>query len=164
MSLCKTNFQIKDLLLQCYDELKPLAEKKDLEFNLNCNIDEKTTIYADRGEVKRVIINLCGNAVNYTNKGGKIEVFARAEEGDFIFSVNDNGHGIPKEDIPHLFKRFSQGTSKKRSTGTGLGLCLSRQIVEAHNGKIWLESKINKGSEFSFLLPNVTETEVVNNG
>lgn len=164
LSLCKTNFQIKDLLLQCYDELKPLAEKKDLEFNLNCNIDEKTTIYADRGEVKRVIINLCGNAVNYTNKGGKIEVFARAEEGDFIFSVNDNGNGIPKEDIPHLFKRFSQGTSKKRSTGTGLGLYLSRQIVEAHNGKIWLESKINKGSEFSFLLPNVTETEVVNNG
>ena len=55
----------------------------------------------------------------------------------------------------HLFKRFSQGTSKKRSTGTGLGLYLSRQIIEAHNGKIWLESKLNKGSEFSFLLTNV---------
>ena len=54
-----------------------------------------------------------------------------------------------------MFKRFSQGTSKKRSTGTGLGLYLSRQIIEAHNGKIWLESKLNKGSEFSFLLTNV---------
>ena len=70
-----------------------------------------------------------------------------------MFSVADNGNGIPKENIPHLFTRFSQGTSKKRSTGTGLGLYLSRQIVEAHNGKIWLESKLNKGSEFSFLLP-----------
>ena len=66
-----------------------------------------------------------------------------------------NGNGIPQEDIPNLFNRFSQGTSKKRSTGTGLGLYLSRQIVEAHNGKIWLESKLNKGSEFSFLLQDV---------
>ena len=74
---------------------------------------------------------------------------------DFIFSVIDNGNGIPKEDLPHLFMRFSQGTSKKRSTGTGLGLYLSRQIIEAHGGKIWVESKVNKGSEFSFLLTNV---------
>ena len=79
----------------------------------------------------------------------------KAQCGDFIFSVADNGNGIPQEDIPHLFKRFSQGTSKKRSTGTGLGLYLSRQIIEAHGGKIWVESKVNKGSEFSFLLTNV---------
>ena len=75
-----------------------------------------------------------------------------------IFSVADNGNGIPAEDIPHLFKRFSQGTSKKRSTGTGLGLYLSRQIIEAHGGKIWLESKINQGSEFSFILTDVVAT------
>ena len=75
-----------------------------------------------------------------------------------MFSVTDTGNGIPKEDIPHLFKRFSQGTSKKRSTGTGLGLYLSRQIIEAHGGKIWLESKINQGSEFSFILTDVVAT------
>lgn len=164
LSLCKTVFPVNDLITQCFDELKPLADKKELEFVLNSNISEDVKIHADKGEIKRVIINLCGNAVNYTNKGGKIEVFARADEGDFIFSVSDNGNGIPKEDIPHLFMRFSQGTSKKRSTGTGLGLYLSRQIVEAHDGKIWLESKINKGSEFSFLLPNVVQdaVEVIN--
>ena len=71
-------------------------------------------------------------------------------------SVNDAiVHGIPSEDIPNMFQRFSQGTSKKRSAGTGLGLYLSRQIIESHGGKIWLESKINKGSEFSFILTNV---------
>ncbi len=157
LSLCKTKFSVKELITHCFDELKPLADKKELEFVLNTDIEDNVIVNADKAEIKRVIINLCGNAVNYTNKGGKIEVFARADEGDFIFSVSDNGNGIPKEDIPHLFMRFSQGTSKKRSTGTGLGLYLSRQIVEAHDGKIWLESKINKGSEFSFLLPNAVQ-------
>ena len=161
LSLCKTMFNVKDLIIQCYEELKPLAKSKDLEFLLNCDIADDTEINADKSEIKRVMINLCGNAVNYTNKGGKIELFAKVQSGDLIFSVSDNGNGIPKEDIPHLFMRFSQGTTKKRSTGTGLGLYLSRQIVEAHGGKIWLESKINKGSEFSFLLPNVVK-EVIN--
>ena len=66
--------------------------------------------------------------------------------------------------LENLFKRFSQGTHKKRSTGTGLGLYLSRQIIEAHGGKIWLDSKLNKGSEFTFLLTNVEkqERQVVN--
>lgn len=164
LSLCKTKFKVKDLIEQCYDEIKPLAEGKDLEFVLNCDIDDEIFIEADKSEIKRVMINLCGNAVNYTNKGGHIELFAKAQEGDFIFSVNDNGNGIPKEDIPHLFMRFSQGTNKKRSTGTGLGLYLSRQIIEAHGGKIWLESKVNKGSEFSFLLPNIIKDREVVNG
>ena len=107
-------------------------------------------------------MNLCGNALNYTNKGGTIDIYIKAQNGDLIFSVVDDGNGIPKEDIPNLFMRFSQGTSKKRSTGTGLGLYLSRQIVEAHNGKIWVESKVNKGSEFSFILTNaVAQTRVV---
>ena len=112
-----------------------------------------------KAELKRVIINLCGNAVNYTNKNGEIEILAKVQSGDFIFSVTDNGNGIPKEDIPNLFNRFSQGTTKKRSTGTGLGLYLSRQIIEAHGGKIWLESKLNKGSEFTFLLTDVVKEE-----
>ena len=115
-------------------------------------------IYADRAEIKRVIINLCGNAVNYTDKSGKINILLKANNNDLIFSVTDNGNGIPKEDIPNLFKRFSQGTTKKRSTGTGLGLYLSRQIIEAHGGKIWVESKIKKGSEFSFLLTDVVNS------
>ena len=154
LSLCKTVFNIKDLITQCYDELEPLSKKKEITFNLKCDMDDEVLIDADRAEIKRVITNLCGNALNYTNKGGTIDILAKAQSGDLIFSVVDNGNGIPKEDIPHLFMRFSQGTSKKRSTGTGLGLYLSRQIVEAHGGKIWVESKVNQGSEFSFLLTN----------
>jgi len=155
LGLVKTNFPIKNLLNQCYEEIKSLADAKNLTLEIEYETEEDPYVYADRGELKRVIINLCGNAVNYTNKGGIIKLSLKQKEKDVIFSVIDNGNGIPKEDIPHLFKRFSQGTSKKRSTGTGLGLYLSRQIIEAHNGKIWVESKLDKGSEFSFLLTDV---------
>lgn len=165
LELCRTVFPVKDLVTQCYEELKPLAVKKNIKFSLNTSdISDNTEIYADKAELKRVIINLCGNAVNYTNKNGEIEILAKVQSGDFIFSVTDNGNGIPVEDIPHMFNRFSQGTSRKRSTGTGLGLYLSRQIIEAHGGKIWLDSKLNKGSEFTFLVTNVVkeERQVVN--
>ncbi len=155
LNLCKTVFNVNDLIKQCYGELEPLAQKKNIEFKINSNLDEELLIDADRAEIKRVIMNLCGNAVNYTNNDGQIDIYSKSQNGDFIFSVVDNGNGIPKEDIPSLFKRFSQGTSKKRSTGTGLGLYLSRQIIEAHGGKIWVESKMSKGSEFSFVLTNV---------
>lgn len=158
IELVKSDFNVKDLVMQRYEELKPLADKKNIKFVVNFEPDKDFIIHADRQEIGRVIANLCGNAVNYTNPGGKIEVTVKEQAGDFLFSVSDTGNGIPKEDIPHLFKRFSQGTSKKRSTGTGLGLYLSRQIVEAHGGKIWLESKVNKGSEFSFILTDVAVT------
>jgi len=149
------------LVEQSYRELGTLATNKNIEFNLKFNPQSDLTINADRGEIRRVITNLCGNAINYTNLGGKVDIEVTEQQGDIIFSVSDNGNGIPQEDIPNLFKRFSQGTSKKRSTGTGLGLYLSRQIIEAHNGKIWLDSKVNKGSEFSFLLTNVKVNQKV---
>ena len=159
LTLCKTNFPVKDLIIQCFDEIKPLAQSKNINLEIEFDMNDDTCIFADRGELKRVIINLCGNAVNYTNKDGNIKIIAKILANDLIFSVSDDGNGIPKEDIPHLFKRFSQGTSKKRSTGTGLGLYLSRQIIEAHGGKIWVESKFGKGSEFSFLLTDVVVNE-----
>lgn len=169
LTLCKTAFSVKDLVEQCYSELKPLAEKKNIDFSVSFELEDNLHILADRAEIKRVITNLCGNALNYTNKNGIVKVLAKAQCGDFIFSVTDNGNGIPQSDIPNLFKRFSQGTARKRSTGTGLGLYLSRQIIEAHNGKIWVDSKVDKGSEFSFLLTDVVtggkaEERQVSNG
>lgn len=159
LQLCKTVFSIKDLVVQCYEELKPLALNKKLDFKAEFEVEDDTEIIADRAELKRVITNLCGNAVNYTNKGGEIVILTKVQNGDLIFSVSDNGNGIPPEDLPNLFTRFSQGTSRKRSTGTGLGLYLSRQIIEAHEGKIWVESKMNQGSEFTFLLTNVVTSD-----
>ena len=158
--LTKTNFNIYSLVEQVYRELLSLAKSKNIEFIIDCE-NKDLEINADRSEIRRVICNLCGNAINYTGENGKVIVTIKNEDNDLIFSVSDNGSGIPAEDIPNMFQRFSQGTSKKRSTGTGLGLYLSRQIIESHGGKIWLESKLNKGSEFSFIL---TDTVVDKKG
>ena len=159
--LNKTYFNIYDLTKQVYDELKPLADSKEIDFSI---VTEKASfeINADRSELRRVICNLCGNAINYTPNKGSVAITIKQECNDLIFSVSDTGCGIPQEDIPNMFQRFSQGTSKKRSAGTGLGLYLSRQIIESHGGKIWLESKVNKGSEFSFILTDVVKVEVYN--
>ncbi|MBQ4115408.1 response regulator [bacterium] len=156
--LNKTSFEIYDLAKLVYDELKPLADNKNIDFCINC-ADKKLRINADKSELRRVICNLCGNAINYTPESGKVCITIKSESEDLIFSVSDTGCGIPQDDIPNMFQRFSQGTSMKRSAGTGLGLYLSRQIVESHGGKIWLESVVNKGSEFSFILTNSIENK-----
>lgn len=154
LTLNKTDFNIYELAKHVYDELKPLSDNKKIDFEIDCT-SKDLEITADRSELRRVICNLCGNAINYTPEDGRVIITIKNEGNDLIFSVSDTGCGIPQEDIPNMFQRFSQGTSKKRSAGTGLGLYLSRQIIESHGGKIWLESKVNKGSEFSFLLTDV---------
>ena len=153
LNLCKTKFSLKDFIEECVSQVKPLADKKEITFETVYNDTQDTEITADRNELRRVVLNLCGNALNHTPKGGHIEIISSNKEGDLILSVKDNGIGIPQNDIAKLFKRFSQGTTQKRSAGTGLGLYLSRQIVEAHEGKIWVESEVKKGSVFSFLIP-----------
>lgn len=160
LTLNKTEFNIYELAKHVYDELKPLSDNKKIDFIIDCN-NNNIEILADRSELRRVICNLCGNAINYTPEEGKVTITIKQEANDLIFSVSDTGCGIPSEDIPNMFQRFSQGTSKKRSAGTGLGLYLSRQIIESHGGKIWLESKVDKGSEFSFILTDVIKVRSV---
>ena len=160
LTLNKTEFNIYDLAKHVYDELNPLAKNKEISFEIDCE-EKDIEICADRSELRRVICNLCGNAINYTPNEGKVVITIRKQANDLIFSVSDTGCGIPSEDIPNMFQRFSQGTSKKRSAGTGLGLYLSRQIIESHGGKIWLESKLNKGSEFSFILTDTIKSGVI---
>ena len=161
LTLNKTVFNIYELTKQVYDELKPLADSKKIDFKIDAT-NSDLDVSADRSELRRVICNLCGNAINYTPEEGQVTITIKQEANDLIFSVSDTGCGIPQEDIPNMFQRFSQGTSKKRSAGTGLGLYLSRQIIESHGGKIWLESKVNKGSEFSFILTDVIKIGVYN--
>lgn len=159
LQLVKTSFDFQNLIEECIAQVKPILENKKqtiekIYLNFNHN-----NVYADRNEIRRVIINLIGNAIKYTQNEGLITVKAEIEGNDLHFSVKDNGEGIYKQDIPKLFKRFSQGTHEKRSISTGLGLYLSKQIIDAHGGKIWLESDKGKGSEFFFLLLDAVKSD-----
>ena len=152
LKLVKTAFPFSSLVDECIEQVSPIAlDKKQNIVKNYVNLDA-FNIFADRNEIRRVLINLLGNAIKYTQEGGLIEIKAEIDNSDLRFSIKDNGQGIYKQDIPKLFKRFSQGTQEKRSISTGLGLYLSKQIIDAHGGKIWLESDKGKGSEFFFVL------------
>lgn len=120
-------------------------------------LSELAAVNADEDKVKEVLINLIGNAIKFTHEGG-ITVSAKREGNYIITSVSDTGHGISKEDQEILFQKFSrvQKEYSKQAGGTGLGLYISKQIIEGHKGKIWLESEVGKGSTFYFSLPVAT--------
>ena len=151
--LCKTRFCVNKLIKDCAKELEVLFKQNNTEIIFDFE-NEELMINADKNEIRRVISNLLGNAIKHGGENTKVIVKSQKIGKDAQISVEDNGVGLSKEDQMKLFKRFSQGTSKKRSCSTGLGLYLSRRIVEAHNGLIWVESEVDKGSKFIFNLKN----------
>ncbi|MBI3590050.1 MAG: PAS domain-containing sensor histidine kinase [Candidatus Melainabacteria bacterium] len=147
--------EVSKLLDRAHDKVKPFL--KDKEINLKVTKTNFQFI-CDPFEIERVIVNLLTNAIKYTQNNETIELQAvKDEDGNVIISVQDNGIGISAEDLPNLFERFWQSTrSNSSSNSTGLGLYLSRQIVEAHGGKIWAESTRGKGATISFKIPAIT--------
>ena len=104
----------------------------------------------DEDEIRRVIQNLIDNSLKFTASGGTITVIMR-QNGNTKITVSDSGKGVPEENKSKLFQRFWQaGSTGRYYASTGLGLYLSRRIVEAHGGKIWCESTLGKGSDFTF--------------
>lgn len=112
-------------------------------------------IYADKLRIDEVLSNLISNAIAYTKPNGSVTVVIEKSENDIITHVADTGQGIPKEAMPHLFTKFFRvsGALESGSKGTGLGLYISKAIIDMHNGKIWVESQVDRGSTFSFSLP-----------
>ena len=117
------------------------------------------TICVDGDRMLQVLDNLLSNAVKFTPEGGKITVRAKSDGGEVRFSVHDNGPGIEPEVRAHIFDRFWQARRSDRR-GLGLGLGIARGIVEAHGGRIWVESEMGKGSAFLFTIP-ATDTRAV---
>jgi len=127
-----------------------LSEKKIL---LETEIEENLPpITADVEKTVWVLMNLLSNAIRYSKEGGKIILSAKLNGDSVKFSVEDFGPGIPNEDLEKLFKRFSQ-VGQRSKQGWGLGLAISKEFVQAQDGKIWVESQLGKGSIFSFSLP-----------
>lgn len=146
---------LKELVSETVSELQDKAIEKDIKLVF---VSAKTSlphVLADRIRIKEVLVNLLVNAVAYTGKGGRVTVWLEKKKDSLVTHVKDSGVGIPKDAIEHLFTKFFRvsGMLEGGSKGTGLGLYISKAIMDLHHGKIWVESEVGKGTTFSFALP-----------
>jgi len=123
------------------------------------------TVQADPARIRQVLLRLLANAAKFTDQGS-ITVRARPFDGQVLISISDTGPGIPPEDQERIFERFEQGTvnNGRRPNGAGLGLALSKEFVEMHGGRIWVESEVGKGATFAFSLPLQPPTDLPEGG
>lgn len=133
------------------NEIKFLIKNHSINFNPS---DETLNLEFDKMEVKRVIKNLLNNAISHTKQDGIINIEITKGSDFAEITVSDNGHGIPPEEIENVFEKYFSTSKKMRKVGTGLGLYLAKQIIEMHDGKIWVESEPDIGSKFHFTLPH----------
>jgi signal transduction histidine kinase len=139
------------ILADVFDLFEPLITEKKISLELDANAMEE--VACDYERIVQVLSNLLSNALKFSSSGTKISLSVNATGNAVIFSVADNGLGISANDQTHIFDRFWQA-SEGRKGGTGLGLAICKGIVEAHGGKIWVESKPGVGSTFKFSIPN----------
>ena len=141
------------------DLLTPQMKDKEIQFIANVPPD-MPDFFVDNNQVERVFINLVGNAIKFTPAQGKITVKAMKEKDILHFSVTDTGIGITEDELAKLFEEFYRVENEinQNVKGTGLGLALAKKIVEAHKGKIWVESAFGKGTTFHFTIPIGQET------
>jgi len=144
---------IRELVEGIVDIITPQIKEKKI--SLKINMKAKGKIKADPGQLERVFLNLLGNAVKFTPEKGRITISAQDKKHLTEFSVEDTGIGIPKQDIKMIFEEFfrSDNAKGREVKGTGLGLSLVKKIIEAHKGKIWVESELGKGTKFTFTIP-----------
>jgi signal transduction histidine kinase/CheY-like chemotaxis protein len=147
-------FSLLDLLSESQTLVNTMASKKNI--SLESKVEEGITrITADLTRLKQIMYNLLSNAIKFTPDGGRVSVDAKSSDDMAQISVEDTGIGIRKEEQEKVFEEFYQidGSYARQYQGTGLGLALTKRLVELHGGKIWVESEVDKGSKFTFTIP-----------
>jgi signal transduction histidine kinase len=152
MELELSEVELPELLRSAVSMHSERAGRGGIELSLTTE-PEKITITADGRRVRQIVFNLVSNAVKFTPAEGKVDVSARRQDGQVEIAVADTGPGIAPEELDTIFEEFTQATDGKRAEGTGLGLPLSRKLVELHGGRLWVESEVDRGSTFRFTLP-----------
>jgi signal transduction histidine kinase len=147
------NLELNKIIEEVAELLSSSAKTKNI--SINFLLPAVVRINADRHMLRTILQNLIFNAIKFTNPGGRIDIYASALADKVEVTVSDNGIGIAKEAIKNLFELGAADTTHGTSneTGSGLGLVICREFVERHGGKIWVESKAGKGSNFKFTLP-----------
>lgn len=151
----KRQFSLVDSAAHAVDELQVNAKKKHLDVSFVGPMNNLPTVFADPDHVYRVLINLVGNSIKYTSSGWVRAFVTNYSPTHLLFAVSDSGLGIPKENQDKLFEKFYRAERKEIAgiQGTGLGLYISKKIVELMDGQMWFVSEIGKGSTFYFTLP-----------
>ena len=156
MVLNRSEFAVRESLEYCLSMVRERALKQRILLSLDVD-PEVGLLDADRLRFRQVLLNLLSNAVKFTPEGGRVDVRASIRDQDLAVEVADTGPGVAAEDRQRIFDAFQQGARHPEQTeGTGLGLTLSKRILELHGGRIWVESEAGKGSTFGFALPAVS--------
>jgi len=149
----RENIRLDKILRNTLESIKVQTREKHhiLDVSIDPNLP---TVRGNPVRIRQMFDNLIGNAVKYTPAGKKVSVELLSEENQVIFKVADEGQGIPPQDQPHIFEKFYRASNiSSDAAGTGLGLAIVKTIVESHNGRIWVESKVDEGSTFFVVLP-----------
>ena len=157
-TLLKNPFDIRLTIENVFELLEMQAKKNKINLKMNRKYDEPIFVMGDEERIQQVIINLVINSLKYGVERGITEVSIESFEQDkILIRISDNGEGIDQEHLPRLFERFYrvEKTRNRKLGGSGLGLSIVKHIIDAHNEKIFVESRTNIGSEFSFTLPEV---------
>jgi signal transduction histidine kinase len=165
IGLSRMPTDVNELLLRSVENFGPLARNKMIDLSYQC--DGLPAVEVDARRLDQVLNNLLSNALKFTGEGGSVQVRAQHDRRNGILvQVQDTGVGISPDELASLFQKYQQSTSGKTSEhkGTGLGLVVSKMIVEAHGGKIWVESEEGKGTTFVFTLPADASPQPSGNG
>lgn len=156
LKLSVSKVDLKACIDSIVSDFSPILEKNSIDITVNI---KKLLVWFDKAKMTRIFYNLISNAIKYSNEGGQITINAISNEKHLKIEFIDDGIGIPEKQQAIIFKRFTRGTNvtNKGIPGTGIGLMLSKKIVELHGGAITIESKENIGSKFTILLPVGTE-------
>jgi signal transduction histidine kinase len=152
MDLELSEVRIADVLRSAVSMHAERASRGGIELNLETK-PEEIVVAADERRLRQIVFNLLSNAVKFTPSGGRVDISAHREDGRVEVAVTDTGPGIGAEDLDAIFEEFEQADDGKQAEGTGLGLPLSRKLVELHGGRLWVESEPGRGSTFRFTLP-----------
>jgi len=141
-----------DLLGSASRRMQVQAERANLTLRVEC-ANNLPLVQVDSQRLEQVLVNLIHNAVKFTRPGGEVVLLAEPVDGSVRFAVRDTGVGIPADEVSRIFERFYRVDKSRTGSGTGLGLSIAKHIVEAHGGKIWVESTEGQGSTFYFSIP-----------
>lgn len=152
LDLKKDPADLNRLIKKVIGQMESIFREEGVELEFDESGDQPE-IRIDADRISQVLSNLLKNSVRHTSEGGKVEILVSEEEKRVLIQVSDNGEGLPEEKLDHVFERFYRAESSRSGRGSGLGLSIAKELVDAHGGDIWVESDEGKGTTIGFSLP-----------